>query len=148
MKIIKPMLWVISVFAILILVGIWAIGEQTCVAQENEEIWGTWVNTEYKRHAQKRIFSPDRTYEVYSSESAPSPYIEGTYTIAEKWTDSEENIWYKWKGTGTYGKQKVEAYCLARISDSGKTLEYVYHPVDYHKELDPNHPSYRIYYRK
>jgi len=147
-KIIKSMLCVSSVFAILILAGIWAIGEQTCVAQEKDEILGTWLNTEYKRHPQKWIFSPDETCEVYNSESAPSPFFEATYTIAEKWTDSEENIWYKLKATGKLGKQKAEWYYLARISDSGKTLEYVYHPVDYHKELDPNHPSYRIYYRK
>jgi len=148
MKSAKPILSVISVFAILILVGIWAIGEQMCVAQEEEEICGTWLNTEYKRPPQKWIFSPGGTCELYNMESSPSPLFEATYTITERWTDSEGNIWYKVKAPGKFLGEEVEWYLLARVSDSGKTLEYVRHPVDYHKELDPNHPSYRVYYRK
>jgi hypothetical protein len=151
-KIIKSMLCFISVFVILILAGIWAIGEQTCAAQENEEICGTWLNTEYKghRHGQKWIFSPDGTFQQYSLESSPSPQFEGNYTITERRTDSEGNIWYKLKATGEvfFGKEKAKWYFLGRIGDSGKTLEYNYHPVEYPKELAPDHPSYRVYYRK
>ena len=155
MKITKSISCVISVFVILILAGIWAMGEQTCVAQENEEICGTWLNTNppkkdvrYSRYAQLWIFSPDATVKFYRYDSSPSPGFEGTYTITEKWTDSEENIWYKMKAPGKFYGEEVEWYFLARISDTGKTLEFVRHPVNYHKELDPNHPSYRIYYRK
>lgn len=124
-------------------------------AAESEAIWGIWVTTEKPKgdslHAsQKRVFSSDGTIKFYRYESSPSPEFEGTYTIAEKWTDSEGNIWYKINATGKsirYG-DKAGWFLLARISDSGNTLEYVYHPVDYHKKLDPNHPSYRIIYRK
>jgi hypothetical protein len=124
---------------------------------ESEDIWGTWVTTEQPKGgsgslhlSQKRVFSPDGMVKFYFYESSQSPEFEGTYTITEKWTDSEANIWYKMKATGKstrYG-DKAGWYLLARISDSGKTLEYVYHPLDYHKKLDPNHPSYRILYRK
>ncbi len=119
----------------------------------SEEICGTWINTEYYKgihHSkwQKRIFSPDGTTRFYREVSLTSPDFDGTYTITEKWTDSDKNIWYKVKTTGKmYGDQYVAHY-LFRISNSGKTLESVYHPVDYHKELDPKHPTYRILYRK
>jgi hypothetical protein len=121
----------------------------------SEDIWGTWVNTEqpkgkYHHVAEKRVFSPDGMFKFYYYESSQSPEFEGTYAITERWTDSEGNIWYKMRATGKSIKyrDKVEWYLLSRISDSGKTLEYVYHPLDYHKKLDPNHPSYRILYRK
>lgn len=121
----------------------------------SEDIWGTWVNTEqpkgrYHHVSEKRVFSPEGMFKFYYYESSQSPEFEGTYTITERWTDSEGNICYKIKATGKSIKyrDKVEWYLLSRISDSGKTLEYVYHPLDYHKKLDPNHPSYRILYRK
>lgn len=121
----------------------------------SEDIWGTWVNTEqpkgkYHHVEEKRVFSPDGMFKFYYYESSQSPEFEGTYTITERWTDSEGNIWYKMKAEGKSIKyrDKVQWYLLSRISDSGKTLEYVYHPLDYHKKLDPNHPSYRILYRK
>lgn len=144
------MLGVVLLFVILILAGIWEIGEQACVGQENEEICGTWLNTEYKgtRRWQKRIFSPDGTLRAYRYESLLSPDCEGIYTITEKWTDSQQNIWYKIKTDGKCHGEQVVYYYLIRITDSGKTLELVYHPVDYHKELDPKHPSYRVLYRK
>jgi hypothetical protein len=122
---------------------------------ESENIWGTWVNTEqpkgrYHHVSEKRVFSPDGMVKFYYYESSQSPEFEGTYAITEKWTNSDGNTWYKMKASGKsikYG-DKAEWYFLARISDSGKTLEYVYHPLEYHKKLDPNQPSYRILYRK
>ena len=125
----------------------------------SDDIWGTWLTTEKPKGdslhvSQKRVFSSEGKIKFYRYESSQSPEFVGTYTITEKWTDSEGNNWYKLKATGTsirYG-DKAGWFLLARISDSGKTLEYVYHPSDYHKKLDPNHPSYhpsyRIIYRK
>jgi hypothetical protein len=122
---------------------------------ESEDICGTWVNTEqpkgkYHHVSQKRVFSPDGMVKFYYYELGQSPEFEGTYTITEKWTDSGGNIWYKMKVTGKSIRynEKVGWYFLSRISDSGKTFEYVYHPLDYHKKLDPDHPSYRIIYRR
>jgi len=140
---VKPFLAITLSVALLISAGITLAG--------SEEICATWINTEYHkgihhRKLQKRIFSPDGTLREYRDESSPSPDWEGTYTITEKWTDSEENIWYKIKVTEPLHGSLL--YFLARISDSGKTLEFVCHLVDYHKEFDPKHPSYRIYYRK
>ena len=143
----KTILAMTLCLALLILIGTASAG--------SEEIWGTWVTPEQPTGdslhvSQKRVFSADRMVKFYHYESSQSPEFEGSYTIAEKWTDSEGNTWYKMKATGKslrYG-DKAGWYLLARISDSGKTLEYVYHPFDYHKKLDPDHPSYRIIYRK
>ena len=141
----KPFLVITLSVVLLISAGITLAGP--------EEICATWINTEYFKgnqyeKYQKRIYSPDQTFWSYRYESLPSPDCEGTYTIAEKWTDSEKNTWYKIKKDGKCHGEQFVNYYLIRISDSGKTLEHVRHPVDYHKELDPKHPSFRIYYRK
>lgn len=122
---------------------------------ESEDIWGTWVTTKKPKGdslhvSQKRVFTSGGEIKFYFYESSQSPEFEGTYVVAEKWTDAGKNTWYKIKATGKslrYG-DKAGWYMLTRISDSGKTLEYVYHPLEYHKKLDPDHPSYRILYRK
>ena len=141
----KPFLAIILSVALLLSAGITLAGP--------EDICGTWINTEYmhpphQRKAQKRIFNPDRTVTTYRYESSQSPIFEGTYTITEQWTDSEENTCYKVKATGKLAGQTAVWYLLCRIGDSGKSLEIMYHPVDYHKKLDPTHPSYRVYQRK
>ena len=143
----KTILAIMLSLALLIFAGMTLAG--------SEDICGTWVNTEqpkgrYYPVEEKRVFSLDGMFKFYRYESSQSPEFEGTYTITEKWTDSQGNIWYKMKAMGKSLKYRdnVEWYLLSRISDSGKTLEYVYHPLDYHKKLDPNHPSYRILYRK
>ena len=143
----KTILAIALSLALLIFSGITLAG--------SEDIWGIWITTEQPKGdslhvSQKRVFSSDGKIKFYRYESSQSPEFVGTYNITEKWTDSEGNIWYKMKATGKsirYG-DNAGWYLLARISDSGKTLEYVYHPVDYHKKLDPNHPSYRIIYRQ
>ncbi len=65
--------------------------------------------------------------------------------ISNKWTDAKGNIWYKhrWKAGGM-----GSGFTLSKISDSGKTLEYIFSQWEYPKELDINSEYYRVYYRK
>ena len=135
-----------------IFMGNYAIGEDEYVPSENEEIYGTWVNPEYGKteasFSQKRIINPDGTWEEYSS-MADIGYLTWEYTIIDKWTDSEGNIWYKlntWYGNKAYGA--IPYYDLHRISNSGLTWEFVSSTKDYPTEIDPDHPMYFIYYRQ
>ncbi len=71
------------------------------------------------------------------------------YTIIDKWTDSEGNIWYKLiteYGGKTYGAKPF--YELHKISNSGLTWEFVSSTEAYPIEIDPDHPLYFTYYRQ
>ena len=134
-------------FSISLTMALLIIGGVT--GAESEEICGTWINKEYKfQPYQKRVFNLDGTIKFYRYEDSPDPDFEGSYSIDEKWTDSDERIWYKVKAAGEFHKNQVEYYLLCRITNSGKMLEFVFHISDYHKKLNPNHPTYRVYYRK
>jgi hypothetical protein len=126
-----------------------------------EELYGTWINEEYKGSTPpfgKDVYNPDGTFEWYRTE--PSPWetdVEileggwirgtyGTYTIEDKWTDSDGNVWYKVEVVEVI----TSFYMLMKISDSNRVLEYMVGRVDYLTEIDPNDVQYRyrIYYRQ
>ncbi len=131
-------------------------------AKEDEEIFGTWTNTSYSYsmsrgkddsyrmavYAQKIITKPDNTYEIYGSVNDMVHQIVFQYTITDRWADSDGNIWYKI--ITKYKTEYVEQtrYGLDKISNSGRTWEYVGSPDDYPTKIDPNHPEYRKYYRQ
>ena len=140
---------VILTLVIFILIGNYAIGKDEYVPTENEEIYGTWVNPNYGwiRFPQKIIIKPGGIYEYCLSKSDLAGSI-CTYTLTDKWIDSEGNVWYRWiwqwKGVGE------TRYELHKISNSGLTWEWEYINSfdDYPTEIDPKHPEYHIYYRQ
>ncbi len=121
--------------------------------KKEEELYGTWVNSDYNESAEtaKIIVDPDPgirddangTVIGYLRESDEQPAGRFTFRIEEKWIDDEGNIWYK-----------IEAFShtrynhLWKISNTGNTLEYVRTRPNYPDEIDPNHPNYRILYRQ
>jgi len=126
--------------------------EDVYVPTENEEIYGTWINPEYGTmealFSQKRITNPDGTWEEYSG-MADIAYRTLKYTIIDKWTDSEGNIWYKLiteYGGKTYGAKPF--YELHKISNAKLTWEFVSSAEAYPTKIDPDHPMYFIYYRQ
>ena len=137
----KLCIFILSSLVLLASTGITLAGD--------EEISATWINTDYNHFTfQKRVFNPDGTFRFYRYESSPSPEIEGTYSIIEKWTDSEKILWYKLKATEIKkGKSKEDYYYLSKISDSGKKLEFVFHASDYLKVINPDRKTYRVYFR-
>ncbi len=143
---------VILPLAVLLLIA--SCAKKPYAAKEDEEIYGTWVNTDYgttEFHIPEKIINnPDGTLEIYGG-MADSAHSTGVYTIIDKWTDSEGNVFYKTRrrwGEETYGKKL--AYELHKISNLGLTWESVFSMDKYPTEKDivPNHPRYAIYYRQ
>ena len=147
----KHILCVISVLGMLISTSGVVMGEEAYVPTENEELYGTWVNPEYKAKAVsweyrvKVVYNSNGTWEEYNLEGTTTPPFRGSYTIADKWTDPDGNVWYKVALAGGF-----QGKSLVKISNSGNTCEFVSsrHGGDFPDELDANAEGYRIYYRK
>jgi len=121
-------------------------GENEYKATDNEELFGTWVNMDYKddMYVQMIIFKLGE-YGLYSSVNDNEPMWTAEYRISQKWTDAKGNIWYKHRfKAGAMGS----GFELCKISESGKTLEYIFSQWEYPKELDTNSEYYRKYNRK
>ena len=88
----------ILVLAVLIIAGSCATGKKAYTAKEDEELYGTWINPDYNegKHSAKFIFKPDGTFEGYAKTDSTHYYYFGEYIIADKWADSEGNLWYKY----------------------------------------------------
>ena len=114
---------------------------------ESDEIYGTWVNMDYKwgRPPQKVIHKANGTFESFVNADSKVPTWKGTNLIEKKWNDSKGNIWFRMKWSGNWGESGYE---LAKISNSGITYEYVFSNDEYPKEIDPKHKNYRIYTRE
>ena len=117
--------------------------EKTYLPKNNEEFYGTWVNTEYYLVAQKVVINPDGTW-GWAMQANDEPGKKFTYELKEKWTDSEGNIWYKLRLESHRGKD----YVLVKISNSGNTRETVWDSNEYPTKIDPQKGNYRIYYRQ
>jgi hypothetical protein len=134
-----------------------ATGKNAYVATENEELYGTWVNPEYDDTAggqPGRMVIKNGTYEIFALTNITRWLIRGEYTITNKWTDSEGNVWYNYKVTKLWYQTGVTRtdplYGLAKISDSGRTLERAYSGINYPQELNPEalEFTYQIHYRQ
>ncbi|MFX0145462.1 MAG: hypothetical protein ACFE9C_15465 [Candidatus Hodarchaeota archaeon] len=150
MKAGNSILVVTSILAVLALVGNWGAGETTCVAEEFEELYGTWVNPDYNTETipAKTVLNPDGTSLSYGTEDSTVGRWPGKLAITDKWSDSEGNVWYKVSYTYKMGGDSATSYRLARVSNSGATLEWVESRSEYPKELSSKHPSYMIYQRQ
>jgi hypothetical protein len=119
-------------------------------ATDKEELFGTWVNMDYQEgedltHAPQKLIIKSGECGLYSSIKDNDPMWTEEINITHKWTDAKGNIWYKhrWKAGGM-----GSGFTLSKISDSGKTLEYIYSQWEYPKELDLNSEYYRVFHRK
>jgi hypothetical protein len=128
------------------------LGEDNYVLNENEEIYGTWVNPDYPKinakswFPQKIIIKPSGKYEIYNSKLDLVPASISTFTFSAKRKDSEGNVWYRmiWKFKGA-GDPRYE---IGKINRLGQTWEFINSWDDYPTEIDPNNPEYHIYYRQ
>jgi hypothetical protein len=120
--------------------------------KKEEELYGTWVNTDYNTSAKKAkyVFKPesirdeaDGMYTLYVRDYDENPYESVSFRIEDKWTDDEGNIWYKIEPFAVF-----IYYGLYKMSDSGQTLEMIFSNQDYPTEMNLNDIEYFIYYRQ
>jgi len=105
--------------------------------ESNEKIYGIWVNKEYDAtEAYPRWdYNSDGTWASYVK-IEDQPVWGGKYTITEKWTDPEKNVWYKIKWVNKM--TGYEGFGLLKIADSGNTIEQQFALGDYPSKIDPS----------
>ena len=121
-------------------------GEWGYFAKDQEEFYGTWVNMDYFGSTpQKIIYRPVGTFSYFRNANSEAPDNGGRYLITGKWSDSMGNLFYKSNWVGDWGE---EAYQISKISNSGKTLEFVLSYDEPPRNIDPDNIWYRKYTRK
>ena len=141
-------LFSILCLAVLIILGSCATDKMAYISKDYE-IYGTWVNPDAKLviQAGKVVIHTNGKAEWYPTITS-TVFEPREFIITNKWTDSTGNIWYtliyEW---GDIGEISGREYVLAKISDSGKTLEISGSNSDYPKEIDPS-AEYHIVYRQ
>ena len=143
------------ILVVIIIAGSCATGKKAYIAQEDEELYGTWVNPDYDNtdYPAKLVVKPDGTMDEYSLSHSDRPFAVLEYVITDKWTDSEGTIWYKMleiqqdlkviKNPDTY-------YMLSKIDKTSNVWEFLWTSNDYPAEFDPDdlRYNYRIRYRQ
>lgn len=120
------------------------------VPRNNEEIYGTWVNTTYpgsNYYQQKWVINFWGDWEMYE-EVTDEFCLNGTYILVDRLTDAEGNIWYK-----NFFRQRMRPYPwfeLDKIGKSGTVWEFVFDFKDFPTadNMNSTNPTYRIYYRE
>jgi len=144
------------VLGVLIVAGSCATGKKAYVVQEDEELFGTWINPDYdeKMTAAKIIYEPDGVSRGFGTANTTMEAWNAKFTITDKWIDDEGIIWYKLFGTdmkvGSHSIPQSDYYYLCKISDSGRVFEFSRSSDDYPPEVNPDNLRYptRIYYRQ
>ena len=122
-----------------------AFKDKKKMVKESEELLGAWANEDYGgSDFASIVFKPDGTYKGYADASGTSGMGDGTFTIEDKWTDSEKNIFYKVKINWIMGTQENIEFTLIKISDSGNIYEDVFDTRKYPTEIDPTNATYNI----
>jgi hypothetical protein len=121
-------------------------GEDYYFPTDEEELYGTWINLYYGINPpQKLVYNPNGTGWSATNANSKLPDWKIRYLITGKWKDSQGNIMYRIHWVGSLGDG---GYSLCRISNSGKTLEYINSHTDYPKKIDSKSSYYRKYNRK
>ena len=121
-------------------------GEWGYFAKDQEVFYGTWVNMDYFGSTpQKIIYRPVGTFSCFRNANSDTPDNGGRYLVTGKWSDSMGNLFYKSNWVGDWGE---EAYQISKISNSGKTLEFVLSYDEPPRNIDPDNIWYRKYTRK
>lgn len=114
------------------------------IPEDNEELYGTWINMEYHAFPHPKVTNFPGELAIFGSVKSEKANETGKYTITDKWTDSEGNIWYKTEVTFPFQK----GYRLDKISNYGKTWESVISYSKYPTEINPEDADYYIYRRE
>lgn len=119
----------------------------TTASVDEELLVGTWLNQEPGRGT-KAIFSSDGKVLYYVDAASAEPNMEARYTIEEKWTDEEGNVYHKvletWSNYPYNEAQAVEWYKLYMIHPSGDVLEGNWSQIRYPEEITPGQDYYHV----
>jgi len=143
----------ILVLAVLVIAGGCATGKKAYVAKEDEELYGTWINTDYDEKGagkySKIIIKSDNTFNEYASSYSDVPSFIGEFTINDKWTESDGSIFYKIVVIRN-DPTNTPIYILSKIDKTLNVYEDLVTPIHMPTEFDPDdwHYNYRIYYRQ
>jgi hypothetical protein len=149
----SPVMLLAALIVLLATIPVVGFGQEKYSPKPNEELYGTWINSDQFSYSQKSV-NGFLSYKEYWRVTDSVPSAEGKDEIYAKWTDSEGNIWYRLFSTGTSGIAKgYSSEVLSKISKSGTVRELVYSlvttfdPDDFPTKIDPEDSTYRIYYR-
>ena len=145
----RTLILVALIMAVLIVAGSCATQKQTYIPKQNEALYGTWVNTDYGgRRPQKFIIYNWRSTEYFERVTYKYANHQCTFYIMDKWTDSEEIIWYNvtWQFKGAPNMR----FYLVLINTEEGSWEQVWSYKDFLPESDltPEHVLYGIWYRQ
>ena len=139
----------ILVLTVLIILGSCATGKKAYVAKEDEELYGTWINTDYDEAVtySKIIIKSDGTYNEYASSYSDVPIIIGDFTINDKWAESDGSIFYEFVVIKRSDPHNP-IYVLSKIDKASTVYEDLRTTIHMPTEFDPDdwHYTYRIYY--
>jgi len=112
----------VLIIAVSVIFGGCATGRKAYIEQEDEELYGTWVNPEYNDTAAGqpgKMVIKNGTYEIFGLTNISRWLIRGEYSITDKWKDSEGNVWYNYMVTKLWYQTGVTRtyplYGLAKI---------------------------------
>jgi hypothetical protein len=158
MKTCREKAFIITV-SLMILITLGSCGQGKYVEKSNEELYGTWTNESYKGISLGSYYKPQKvvitpgTYSDYQVLTDTNQAASGKEEVTSKWKDSEGNIWYKVRGSGSVGSYHFKFQSLHKLSKSATVRELVsilvdeYGPNSYPTKIDSQDNSYRIYYR-
>jgi hypothetical protein len=116
----------------------------------DEALYGTWANPDYisPKNAKFVIYAWGYS-EIFDKIESQTPGILMTYHIFEKWTDSDNNVWYKMVGRSNSNPHVTFCY-LVRISEEESTYEETWRYGEFpsESELVPTDTHYKIFYRQ
>jgi hypothetical protein len=119
-----------------------------------EALYGKWTNTAYwgnnPDHAQKVIFYHWGYCETFNKVDDTVPSAKATFTLVDKWTDAEGNIWYREFRREMGARAARIFFCLDKVSGNETVMESVYEFGDFplEEDMDPRNPRYRILIRR
>ena len=146
MKYIFVALTMIIILTALIVSGGCATNNRVYISKAYD-IYGTWGNPDAKPVIQygKMEFQINGELDSYNTVTSTTPMTK-EYVVTNKWVDSGGNVFYTI--IIDMGVEIGLIYGLAKISNSGNTLELSISNSDYPKEIDPEYTEYFIGYRQ
>ena len=138
----------ISIFVVVVMIfaGSIATGQDAYLAKEDEELFGTWINTDYDDNWRcgKIVFTSNNMYEEHAWSYSELPGLKFEFTTTSKWTDSDGNTFYKLSSTAP-GRS---AYFFSKINANRNIYEDVWSTIKMPTAIDTENVNYRIYYRQ